>query len=169
LTVNDICVLQFTDLVQIAGDRTPSVERKLHARVLRARRDCSASIHTHQPIASAYTLLGRDLNITLSEHQAVLGNKSICVGYAPSGTGWLAARLARRLQPDVHAYFLRNHGVLCCGASLAEAMGRVEALEDACRHFFCDAIAAGKAGTIDPWPSTVMKSLLRKESWGSLK
>ena len=135
----DICILQLDTLALVAGDR-PSVEHKLHANVLRAKRDCNASIHTHQPIASAYALLGRDLEILQPAHQSMLGIKAICAGYAPSGTSWLAAKLRKSLRPEVNAYFLRNHGAVCCGPTLGETVARVKALEAACSDFFHAAI-----------------------------
>ena len=58
MSVADVCVVRLSDLELVAGALRPSVECGLHARMLRARLDCNASIHTHQPIASAYTLLG---------------------------------------------------------------------------------------------------------------
>ena len=53
----DICILRLDTLEQLAGDGKPSVESGLHARMFKARPDCQASLHTHQPIASAFTLL----------------------------------------------------------------------------------------------------------------
>ena len=147
----DICVLRLSDLVQVAGDRKPSVEHRLHAYVLGARRDCRASIHTHQPIASAYTLLGRDLEIREPAHRKLLGTKAALVSYAPSGTRWLASKLRKTLRPDINAYFLRNHGVVCCGLTLLETVTRLKALESACSSFFREAIehrmASGTGGS----------------------
>jgi L-fuculose-phosphate aldolase len=136
----DICVLRIGDLVRVAGERKPSVEHRLHACVLRARQDCRASIHTHQPIASAYTLLGRHLEICNPDHQRALGRKAALVGYAPSGTRWLASKLQKALRPEINAYLLRNHGVVCCGPTLRETVARVEALESACSSFFREAM-----------------------------
>ena len=47
MVADDICVLRLSDLQQVAGARAPSVESGLHAKVLRARPDANASIHTH--------------------------------------------------------------------------------------------------------------------------
>jgi L-fuculose-phosphate aldolase len=137
----DICVLRLSDLVCVAGDRKPSVELRLHANVFRTRRDCSASIHTHQPIASAYTLLGHELSVSNPRLAAVLGPKAEIVSYAPSGTSWLAAKLAKALKPGINAYLMRNHGVVCCGPTLAETVNRLEALEVACADFFRNEIS----------------------------
>jgi L-fuculose-phosphate aldolase len=140
MKLEDICVLRLHDLVRIAGERRPSVEHRLHAHILRVRRDCRASIHTHQPIASAYTLLGGALEIRHPRHQALLGPKAAFVGYAPSGTRWLAWKLKKTLRPGINAYLMRNHGVVCCGPTLGETVARAEALELECTAFFRDAI-----------------------------
>ncbi len=139
----DICVLRLRDCLLVAGERRPSVEHHLHANILRARRDCRASIHTHQPIASAYTLLGRELEIQHPRYQAMLGAKAVLVGYAPSGTSWLAKKLEKALRPGINAYLMRNHGVVCCGPTLAETVARLEVLEAACAHYFQEAIERG--------------------------
>ena len=57
MSAADVCIVRLSDKRQVDGDREASVEAGLHAGVLLARPDCGASIHTHQPIASAYTLL----------------------------------------------------------------------------------------------------------------
>jgi L-fuculose-phosphate aldolase len=125
----DICVLHLTDLRQIEGDKPPSVETELHARLLRARPDCDCSIHTHQPIASACALLGQPLDVHGLERRQLLGARVAMVGYAPSGTRWLAAKLAKAVRRDIHAYLMRNHGALCCGPDADTAVARVAALE----------------------------------------
>lgn len=133
MVADDICVLRLSDLQQVAGERAPSVESGLHAKVLRARPDVQASIHTHQPVASACALLGRPLAVPPGPLQATLGPSIPVVGYAPSGSGWLSARLARALRSDTHAYLMRNHGVLCCGPTTGAAVQAVEDLEALCR------------------------------------
>jgi L-fuculose-phosphate aldolase len=125
----DVCVLRLADLSRVEGDRNPSVETGLHAQVLRNRRDCHASIHTHQAIASALTLLGKSLPVEDSAPRALLGREVSLVGYAPSGTGWLVRKLGRKLRPDINAYLLRTHGVICCGRSAGETLQAIVALE----------------------------------------
>lgn len=142
MTAADVCVLRLADLKQVEGERAPSVESGLHARVLRARPDVQASIHTHQPVASACALLGRALEVPPGPLQRSLGRRIPVVGYAPSGSGWLSSRLARALRPDTNAYLMFNHGVLCCGASTATALQAVEDLETLSKTLLLQAIAA---------------------------
>jgi len=163
MTPADICVLRLGDLNQVSGTRRPSVEHKLHAHVLRGLPDCRASIHTHQPIASAYTLLGNDLEIDRADFQSMLGRRAVCLGYAPSGTGWLASKLRKSLRPESNAYLLRNHGVVCCGPTLRETVARVEALEIACSIFFRNAITNRASSGCDEHLSEVLTLLVRNE------
>lgn len=156
----NIAVLRLSDLVRVAGDRKPSVEHRLHAYVLRARADCRASIHTHQPIASAYTLLGRALEIRHPRHQALLGPMAAFISYAPSGTSWLAWKLGKALRPGINAYLLRNHGVVCCGGTLGETVARVEALESACAAFFRQAINHRGGSVSEPSMAEVLPLLV---------
>jgi L-fuculose-phosphate aldolase len=159
MSAEDICVLRLDNLVRVAGNHRPSVEHRLHANVLRFRRDCDASIHTHQPIASAYTLLGRALEIRDPRHWTVLGQTAALVSYAPSGTTWLASKLRRKLRPDKNAYLMQNHGVVCCGPTLRATVKMVEALELACITFFHDAITARISAGCEPSLSKVLTLL----------
>jgi L-fuculose-phosphate aldolase len=129
MCADDVSVVRMSDLRQIEGACPPSVESSLHARVLRARPDCYCSIHTHQPIASACTLLGQPLTVDTAERQRLLGPVVPMVGYAPSGTRWLASKLAKAVRPTLNAYLMRNHGVLCCGPDIATAVQALAALE----------------------------------------
>ena len=131
MTEADVCVIRLADLARIEGDKAPSVETGLHAEILRRRPDVMCSIHTHQPIASAWSLVGAPLAIEDLLAQQLIGRRAPVVGYAPSGTAWLAWRLGRTLRPDINGYLLRNHGAICCGASVEAALGAIEALERA--------------------------------------
>jgi len=142
MTAADVCVLRLADLAQVEGERVPSVETGLHARVLRARVDAQCSIHTHQPLASACALLGRDLEVPPGALQPSLGVRVPMVGYAPSGSSWLSSKLARKLRADTNAYLMLNHGALCCGASTSAALQAVEDLETLARAHLARLIAA---------------------------
>jgi len=141
MTAEDVCVLRLSDLAKVDGDRKPSVETGMHAKVLRIRTDCRASIHTHQPMASACTLLGQPVPVNRPEDRALLGDEVRVVGYAPSGTRWLSSKLAKALRPDVNAYLLRTHGAICCGTSAERALHAIFALERLTRDYLRERIA----------------------------
>ena len=133
---DEICVVDVRSLQQLSGSRRPSVESGLHAKVLLRRPDCRASVHTHQPIASAFTLLGLPLPIVDAASMALLGAEVPVASYAPSGTGWLALNVARLVRSDRHAYLMRNHGVVCIGLTLDGACEVAFALERAASDWF---------------------------------
>ncbi|KTB81578.1 class II aldolase/adducin family protein [Pseudomonas syringae] len=142
MRAEDVCVLRLVDLKQLSGARSPSVESELHARVLRCRPDVNCSIHTHQPLASACTLFGKPLEVPYPPLWASLGKRIPLVGYAPSGSGWLAGKLEKAIRPDHNAYLMRNHGVLCCGPDIETTLARLEDLEKFCRDHLVNQIKA---------------------------
>jgi L-fuculose-phosphate aldolase len=131
LKPQDIAVLQLRDLKQVSGDLPPSVESGLHATLLRAKPAMHGSVHTHQPLASAVGLIDMPLPLLDAADIAALGRHAAIVGYAPSGTGLLVRALRRRLEDGIHAYLLRNHGVICAAGSLTEAVRLVVRIERA--------------------------------------
>jgi L-fuculose-phosphate aldolase len=136
MAADDVCVVDFRSLRQLYGRRTPSVESGLHARALARRPDCKASVHTHQPVASAFTVLGIPLPVTDASLRERIGDEIPVAGYAPSGTGWLARNVARLVRQDRQAYLMRNHGVVCLGETLAAATQVVLAVERAASAWF---------------------------------
>lgn len=128
MKAEDICVLRLDDLSVVEGELKPSVESGLHAAMLRFHRSIGASVHTHQPLASAVALINRDIPLPPLDP---LGAKVALIAYAPSGTGLLVRALTKRLRPFLYAYLLRNHGVICGAGSLDEAIAAVSRIEAA--------------------------------------
>ncbi|WAC71766.1 class II aldolase/adducin family protein [Roseateles sp. SL47] len=128
----DVCLLRLADLQVVEGDRAPSVETGLHAHVMRSRPEVGCTIHTHQPLASACALIGEALPVPEALFE-LLGQEVPVVGYAPSGTSWLAGKLAAAIRPGRHAWLLRNHGIVCCGRDSTAALAAVEQLETLAR------------------------------------
>jgi L-fuculose-phosphate aldolase len=145
MSPDDVCVLRIDTLEVVFGRLRPSVESGLHAAVLRSRPDAAAVVHTHQPLVSAVALLHREVPVVDETARRVLGETIEPVGYAPSGTALLVRALRRRLRAGVNAYTLRNHGLVCCGASMDEALLAVELAERAAAFYLREAI--GRSGS----------------------
>lgn len=150
LKPEDICVLDLQTLKPIEARRKPSVESGLHARLLRFRPDFAASIHTHQPIASAIALVGRPMPVTGESERAALGAMVPIVPYAPSGTWFLARAFEKTLRKDNNAYILRNHGIVCGGATMEAAMDNVRLLERVAARYLEETIARVSPAGADP-------------------
>ena len=149
MTPEDICILDLATLRPIDSRRKPSVESGLHARMLRFRPDFLASIHTHQPIASAVTLINQSIEVTDRSERAMLGPIVPMVPYGPSGTWFLARAFAKGLRRDSNAYFLRNHGIVCGGATMEAAMDNVRLLERVAARFLHDRIESRGTQPVD--------------------
>lgn len=130
MQAEDVAILRLDTLEQIEGDRKPSVEKGLHQKMLNAYPDRRASVHTHQPIASAVALLHKTLPWPEAS-PSTLGRHIGLIPYRPSGTGMLATALRKALRPDVYAYLLASHGVICAAATLGDATGMVRRIEAA--------------------------------------
>lgn len=129
MKAEDVVVLRLDTLAQVAGDRKPSVEKGLHQRMLSAWPTRRASLHTHQPIASAVALLHERIAWPAGSSQE-LGRHVGLVPYRPSGTGMLVKALGKALKPDIFAYLLASHGVICAAPTLegtADMARRIEA------------------------------------------
>ena len=128
MTPDDVCILDL-DLNLLAGQHTPSIESSLHATVYQTRPDVNAVVHTHQVYASALALIDAPIPALFDEQVRFLGRSVEIIPYAPSGTGFLRKKIARCIKNHHNAYILQNHGVLCLGPTMEQAIHNVEILE----------------------------------------
>jgi L-fuculose-phosphate aldolase len=94
----------------------PSVELPMHLAVLSGRPDVGAVVHTHSPRATA--------------------SPPVPVAVGSSGTPELGTAVLEAAA-GAHAVVIRDHGPVCFGADLAEALARVFAVEAAARPRRC--------------------------------
>lgn len=162
LSPEDICVVDLGGQVR-AGTSAPSVETTAHLGVYTRRPDVNAVIHTHQPYASTFTLIGRSIPALFDEQVANLGHEVKLVGYGISGSAEMTEHIVGALDNQCNAYLIRNHGVLCLGTSLAQAALNVELLEKVARVYY---YALGTGQEISPLPAEstqVLFELLKGE------
>lgn len=107
----------------------PSSEFRMHLGVYSSRPDVGAVVHTHPPHATAFAAAGIPLDRpVLAEAVLLLAPKVPVVPFGPPSS----QQLVDHLQPWLaghNAFLLANHGVLCLGRDLAEAVHRTETLE----------------------------------------
>lgn len=154
----DIALLLLGTLEQVDGTKPASVERNLHARLLRARPERPASVHTHQPVASAVAVLRHELAWPEGYDRALLGEHVGLVPYRPSGTGMLAKAVERALRPEVHAYLLASHGVICAAPDFPAAVAMVSAIERAAA-LYLETKVRGRSGLDPQLRQFILKSL----------
>jgi glutamate-1-semialdehyde 2,1-aminomutase len=149
LAPEDICVVDLAGQVR-AGTSAPSVETSAHLGVYARRPDVNAVIHTHQPYASAFTLIGRSIPALFDEQVANLGHEVKLVGYGISGSAEMTEQIVGALHNLCNAYLIQNHGVVCLGTTLAQAALNVELLEKVARVYY---YALGTGQEISPLPA----------------
>ncbi|MCT8332695.1 class II aldolase/adducin family protein [Leptospira sp. 85282-16] len=132
---DDLCILQIKDLKMVEGTKQPTTESGIHASFFSLRPEIEVSLHTHQPLASAVSLLGLDMEIQSSEGKKNIGNFVRIVSYAPSGTSFLVKAFRKRIIKETNGYLLRNHGLVCGAFSLDEAISNVKLLEKEAARF----------------------------------
>jgi L-ribulose-5-phosphate 4-epimerase len=142
LQSEEICVVDFDRRV-IAGGAKPSMETPAHIGVYRNRPDVHAVIHTHQPFASMFTLIGRSIPALFDEQVIQLGGRIDLVPYAISGSDEMTDLIVAALGNRCNAYLLANHGALVLGSTLEKAMLNAEVLEKVARVYYY-AISTGQ-------------------------
>jgi L-fuculose-phosphate aldolase len=116
---DDIVVLN-DELEVVDGSAIPSIERRMHLAVYRAREDVNAVIHTHPLYSSVLGVNGMALPGISEDFVQIVGDRIVCSQYALPGTAELAENVVTGLG-DRNAVLLPNHGTLCVGKDMDHA------------------------------------------------
>ncbi len=119
-------------------DPRPTSDLAIHRAIYRTCPEVRAIVHAHPPAALALTLAGEVPEpAALPETAALLASLPL-VPFAPPGSDELAERVATTLAdgapgPSARAVLLERHGILAIGASVEEAVDRLELADLLCR------------------------------------
>lgn len=113
-------------------DLRPSSGWAFHQSVMRTRRDVMAVVHAQPPFATGIAAQRRELEAVHPSITTFGGATVPLVDYALFSSTALAREITRALARR-HGCLMANHGALTVGASLAEAVGRMESLEELAR------------------------------------
>ncbi|MCG9895937.1 MAG: class II aldolase/adducin family protein [Fimbriimonadaceae bacterium] len=111
-----------------SGEGRPSSEIRIHLAAYRARPDCRAFIHAHPPCATAFGIAGEPIPHDLLVEAAFALGPVPVVPFGFPGTDELPAALEPYLE-DHKTFLLANHGAAVMGASVTDALMRMESLE----------------------------------------
>ncbi|HWS53329.1 MAG TPA: aldolase [Pyrinomonadaceae bacterium] len=121
------------------NEREPSKEHPFHAAVYRRRPEARAVVHLHSTYAVALSCLeafdGDEGLPPLTPYYFMRVAPLAVLPYFRPGSPALAAAVADAAAAH-HSMLLRNHGLICAGASLSEAADRAEELEQTARLHF---------------------------------
>ncbi|MCK5151834.1 MAG: class II aldolase/adducin family protein, partial [Candidatus Thorarchaeota archaeon] len=126
--------------------------KHMHLGVYKAREEAKAIVHSHSIFASALAVLRRPLPTVIDEVVPKLGGEIRVAEYAMSGTKDLANHVVEAL--DMRSgVLLANHGSLCFGKSIEEALLNSILLERSCKIY----LMALQAGTPIELPEEVVE------------
>jgi L-fuculose-phosphate aldolase len=146
---SDILVVGFDEEV-ILGKLKPSTETKMHVAVYKARSDAGGVIHSHSPYASALSCVGGRIPVLLDEQTVFLGGDIGTAPYAIAGSTEIGANAAQALA-ERDGTMLSNHGTICCGKTVDDALRNAVLLEKLAMIY----ITAKTIGEVTPIPADI--------------
>ncbi len=125
----DYRLLTTADMVTVSNDgrvmdgtRLPSSETSVHRLIYLARPDVHAVLHTHSFYATALSTIHDTIPVIVEEQSQVVGDEIRCTNYVPAGQHDALGQEVARALGSSNAVLLANHGVVCCGRDLPEAL-----------------------------------------------
>jgi glutamate-1-semialdehyde 2,1-aminomutase len=168
MRTEDICIVDFDGKhvpdPDAAGGLVPSIECGMHANIYRQRPDVNAIVHTHQPYASALAFLRRPIPALTDEQVRFLGREVAIIDYAPSGTGFLARNVQKKVTSGDNAFIIANHGVVAVGTDPSRAVFNMALLEKvSIAYLMALTTETGKVYTIPATIREIAFSKLKKD------
>jgi L-fuculose-phosphate aldolase len=145
VTEDDLVILAI-DGMRIGGRNEASSEVAMHLAAYRARPEVGAVVHAHPPVATGFAVAGEGLPPNVLPELTVLVGEVPLVPYATPGTAGLPAAMAPWL-PNHDAFLLANHGVTTLGRTPAEALARMESVEQ-CANILLTARLLGRVNEL---------------------
>lgn len=136
----------------VSGARRSTSEREIHRGILNRRHDIHAVIHTHSPYAMACCAMEGGIP-PISEEMAQLlgGGIPLSRRFVPSERHVELGEVVVDSLGDANAVLIRNHGPVCCGRTLDEALVCAQVVEKSAK-IYTHLRAAGQYNVIeDEW------------------
>lgn len=137
----DIVLIELDNGETVGSIREPSYELPMHLAVYRSRPEVGAIVHTHAPYVTTLSVLRRPLPPVIDEMVIFLGGTIDVTDYAFTGTDAVGTQVVRTLG-DRNAVLLANHGNVCIGRDLAQALHAAISME-ACARVYVEALRLG--------------------------
>lgn len=106
----------------------------MHLAILAARPEVGAVVHTHSPYATALGCVLDEIPVIAAEQAATVGGAIPVAPYAPTGKKAMGEAVLAAAQGR-WAAIVRNHGPVCLGRDLGEALACAFAVEESARIF----------------------------------
>lgn len=128
LTADDLIVVDY-DGKQLAGNRRPTSELKVHLAIYERNSSVMCIIHAHPLYATAIYRNGKAVDTSvLTESEATLGRVPVVPCFAPGSTT-LADAVGAAMSQECCACMMENHGVVVAGKNLEETYFLLTSME----------------------------------------
>ena len=141
------------------GDRAPSSETPMHTMIMRRRPDVRTVVHTHSHYATVISTFKPCLPPVLTETVLVVGARIPVTRYGLTGTPDIGESVVEVMDDHSRAVIIKNHGLICFGASFADALLYAMIVEEAARVYI-DALAANGGREPDLVPDERIPGML---------
>ncbi len=122
----------------------PSSELPLHLEIYKNFPEARAIVHTHSVYASALAVAHKDLPPVIEDLTQITGGAVRCTDYTIAGTKELGVKAVEAMEGGRSAALLANHGAVCWGRNMNEALATAQILEKAAQ-IFCIAHSFGSS------------------------
>jgi len=133
LKPEDMVLVNIHDLSYV-GKLKPSIELPLHAEIYKARPEINAVMHTHSINACSIAAARKDIPPMLDDVVQIVGGSIRITEYALPGSEQMVKNAVKKLE-NRNATILANHGPVCLGRNLDEALITSQIVEKAAKVF----------------------------------
>lgn len=127
LDENDIVLMDMNSNV-LEGDKKPSSEKHLHARIYQMRPDINAIVHCHAPYVSTFAVCHKPLSRPIISENVFYFGEIPLADYAMPSSDELVENTAKFF--DMHdAVLMANHGIIIGGKNINDAYYKMETVE----------------------------------------
>lgn len=147
MELDDLVIVDLDGNV-VEGHRSATTEKVLHLGCYRHYPEVSGVLHCHPVHASMFALVHEPIPACVEEFVVFIGGEVPVGDYKVTGSDELAEEVTRLLA-DRSAMLMANHGMVCVGKSVEDALHTAEVVEHNARI-----IAGARAlGEVQPLPA----------------
>ncbi|MEM3509575.1 MAG: class II aldolase/adducin family protein [Nitrososphaerota archaeon] len=143
----------------VIGPGIPSSETIVHLSIYKMRRDVSAIVHAHPPVAVGVTSAGFVPKGTTPEFVVMIDKLGVVNFIEP---GIKTAKAISKELKDHDIVVLKNHGVFSVGESMFQAFSRVEVLEESCKMLLAGKVFGGMNEFNERQKQQIVKNYVKK-------
>ncbi|MCZ7630244.1 MAG: class II aldolase/adducin family protein [Microthrixaceae bacterium] len=150
------------------GRPVPTSENALHLECYRKMPEVRGVVHCHAKYSSMFAVAHRPIPAGIDEFVIYIGGDVPCAPYRQSGTDELATELAALLR-DRSAALMANHGMVCVGGSVQDALHTTLVVEHNAQIMW----GAEALGGVQPLPEQPVADFrgvyefVRSQMWGT--